>query len=223
MDTVQMYMAQFDKERILKTYYNRIKDEIDTSDDNISQHGPLYTYRNIIYNFIEKMAQIDITNQDPENRAIIIAFKQYDKNDFYEPSLRTSLIYEKDLRENKFNVTGYAYEFKPQSEIAGFYIANTKYVNDNIYEVLADILYEASFFGYDQERKEKVKVELNEAIEEIKNGNYTEKSFSDFKKEYEIPELTKDKKRKLRMEYECNSYLYNIELKKVMDLLNIEY
>lgn len=226
METVQMYLAQLDKERLAKTYYSRIK-PIENNSEEVSNHGYFYTHRNKIYEFIDKMVNTKITNQDKKNKAIIIAYKFFDRNDegFLDYYIQTNLVYEKDLKENKFQASTYAYEFKPQSEIAGFYIANTKYANDNIYDVLADILYEASFFGYDQEDKEKIETKINEAVEEIQNGTYSSKpiNFDEERKKHGIPAISKIEKGQIHMDIECNNYLYKVELKKVMDLLGIEY
>lgn len=219
MDTVQMYLAQLNKENIINAYYNLIKDEIENENKDISSHGSLYTYRNIISNFIDKLIQLDIDQEG--NKGIILPYKVYDIDDFIEPSLHTGLIYENELKENKINTESYAYEFLPQSTIVGFYIANTKYANENIYDVVADIMYEASFFGYNEENKQKTKDDLNAAIEDIKNGKFKTVSFENYKKEFNIKENPKHDR--IKMIIECNRYLYEKELKNVMDLLKIDY
>ena len=62
------------------------------------------------------------------------------------------------------------YEFTRQEEIVGFLVSDTEFTQREIYEVLADVLYEASFFGYEQERLEDKIQKLRRAEKAIEEG-----------------------------------------------------
>jgi len=54
----------------------------------------------------------------------------------------------------------------------GYFIANTELAVNNIYDVMADIIWECTFSGYDTKTVKKKRRKLNEAIKEaeaIKN------------------------------------------------------
>ena len=96
-----------------------------------------------------------------------------------------SLINIEELKENRdslTNVTTYAYEFSLNEEIMGYLISDNEYTQNYIYDLIADVLYEASFFGYNEENKIKQKEELIESVREIEEGVAKTVSWEECKK-----------------------------------------
>lgn len=80
----------------------------------------------------------------------------------------------------------YAWEFTDWEQVLGWRIADTKLTLDHMDDVLADILFEMSFFGTDPEewkqRKAEIEASLDESMEEIRNGDSrsAEEVFAEF-------------------------------------------
>lgn len=226
MYTVQYYLEIVDSTKLINTYYELVKDEIfiDKNKDITINDFELY-YKNKIWYFIQSLIEMKI--KKTKEKGIIFAYKMYEENISY-PNINTSLIYKHDLIKNKLNVESYAYEFLPQSEIIGFYISNNTLTQDNIFEVLSQILYEASFFGFEEETKQQAKIQLNNAIKEINlNGTDSFIKWDDVKKKFNIEEDKDTKEIELKhnvlnMVMKINKYLYEKELKEMITYLDNE-
>lgn len=53
----------------------------------------------------------------------------------------------------------------------GFLVSDVKYTQKNIQGLLVDVMFEASFFGFEQENLELEKTKLDESVKEAKLGN----------------------------------------------------
>ena len=132
-------------------------------------HEKMYSLVSL-FKFINSLKKLEIkTTKD-----MIIG---YTVSDYYDV-IRTSLIHYDELIDKKEDSELYAYEFCNHNEIMGFKLPETEFVMDNIYTIMADILYEASFFGYQSEQLNEVKEQLTSAIEEIKSGDFNTKPFN---------------------------------------------
>ena len=83
-----------------------------------------------------------------------------------------NLIYLSEIDND--NVEHYDWMLADRDELAGYLIADTQFNEENIIEVLADILEDATFFGYSdqsvQERRAEVKKELEESLKSVEQG-----------------------------------------------------
>lgn len=66
----------------------------------------------------------------------------------------------------------YGCDFNVFEETLGYYIANTWRTNKYLNDLLVDILYEMSWFGYDQSGLQKAKDDLDDSIKDVKDGNF---------------------------------------------------
>ena len=145
-------------------------------------------------------------------------------NEYYY-KINTHFIYFEKLMRDREKCETYAYDFCEQAEIMGWKLPETEFVKDNIYQVMADILFEASFFGYDQEDLPKAKKELNSAIQEVETLDLNSlKSWDDVKKELNIHFEKDDRKDTLYStlvshENDYYSYLKEKELKDILELI----
>ena len=181
MKTVQYYLNNLNLEKIVDTYYNRIEDSLlRDADNNITIEELKLTVKYNIVKYIEKLKSIEIKK---ENTHILLAYEGYLFESMTEPVF--SLINIEELKENRdslTNVTTYAYEFSLNEEIMGYLISDNEYTQNYIYDLIADVLYEASFFGYNEENKIKQKEELIESVREIEEGVAKTVSWEECKK-----------------------------------------
>lgn len=106
----------------------------------------------------------------------------------------------------------------------GYYIAETESTIKSINDVLAQIIYEMTFFGYSQEDIEKGRLELEEATKEADEGKAVpmETAFADLgiepqpRDEEDIKMLGKI----YSMENEYNQHWLRKEVEKVREQLN---
>lgn len=61
------------------------------------------------------------------------------------------LVFIDELLRDGVNCNSYAYEFTEQAEILGFLVADTPLTQRYIYDLIADAMHQASFFGFAQE------------------------------------------------------------------------
>ena len=53
----------------------------------------------------------------------------------------------------------------------GYMVSDEEFTQNNIYDVMVDVLHEASFFGFEQEYLEEEKQKLEESIKDMEAGN----------------------------------------------------
>lgn len=232
MKTVQEVLRTLNMYKLVNTYIceyesNFLKDdELDNINRNndINNSDPLKASALYIYHVHEKMYNlvnlfkfIDSLKklEAKVTRDMIIS---YTVSDYYDV-IRTSLIHYDELINKKENCELYAYEFCNHNEIMGFKLPETEFVIDNIYTIMADILYEASFFGYQSEQLNEVKEQLTSVIEEIKSGDFNTKPFN-------INEVYKPDRIEEKLYLELitaknnyNSFLQKKEINNILKLL----
>ena len=106
----------------------------------------------------------------------------------------------------------------------GYYISETESTIKSINDVLAQIIYEMTFFGYTQEDIEKGRLELEEAAKEADEGKVVsmETTFADLGIEPQPRdgEVTEMLGKIYSVENEYNQYWLRKEVEKVRELLN---
>ena len=106
----------------------------------------------------------------------------------------------------------------------GYYIAETESTIRNINDVLAQIVYEMTFFGYSQEDIEEGRLELEEAAKSADEGKVIsiETTFADLGIELQQndEEDTEMLRKIYSMENEYNQHWLRKEVEKVREQLN---
>ena len=180
----------------------------------------LCAYQLRIKELVKHLCELD--PKENKDGAILYAYDCVE-GDFKEPAF--SLVHINDLKKIGLDAHGYAYEFCEQAEIIGFYVAETEMTNKYMVDLLVDVLYEATFFGFEQEELSEKKQELEEALKEVESGNFksipAEEVFKDFgierEKEDDEEQALQEAFYKAKMKY--NDYLRKKELEKVIDLI----
>ena len=135
----------------------------------------------------------------------------------------TVLCIESDILECD-NPQTYSWILTDFDEIMGYYIAETETTIKNINDVLAQIIYEMTFFGYSQDDIEKGRLELEEAAKEADEGKVVsmETTFADLGIEPQPrdEEVTEMLGKIYSVENEYNQYWLRKEVEKVRELLN---
>ena len=171
-----------------------------------------------LFDFIERIKTLKVE----KSKDIIIG---YYSSEYYD-KIDTSLIHYDELIDKGDDCETYAYEFSTQEEIFGWRLPNTEFVQLNIYEIVASILYEASFFGYDQFALPEAKKAIKQSMEEIKSGDYECTSWEELKDELNLKneDNTKVELRSqlISAESEYYDYLRKCELNEILKLIEEE-
>ncbi len=159
---------------------------------------------------IAKLMSVEITPPEDGHQGVLYAHRVM-KDGFDEPE--TELVTLDELLEKGPDAQEFAYFYTPQSEIAGFLIADTPYTQQHLISLLADVLHEASFFGPEQEFLEDEIKKLEESRKEVEAGNYytADEVFNHLKEEYGLeddrdPETDEEEKARNEANLKTNEY-----------------
>ena len=180
MKTVKGFICELDTERLVDEYFrkysrkfseyyyeNRYNEERDPDLCEMSVLEYAEKTREKYFDYIEYLKTVEITESDDGRCGIIYAYNWL--GDDPDSSVCTSLLHREELLEDPEGCENYGYELTKFSEILGFLVADNKYTQNNIYEVIADVLWEASWTGYRQEHLDELIEELEKSAEDIEN------------------------------------------------------
>ena len=223
MKTVQEVLLELNTNDLVYLYLKRQPISIVTLEkaNDISAGDLLHRVKTRIENFINYMRTVPIIYND-DKKCILFVYESVDDIILKESY---AMVYLDEILKDRENASTYAYEFSPRGEIAGYYVADTERTQDDIYGLMTDVLFEASFFGFDEEAVTEEREKLDQSIKEIEEGKtkfYThEEVFGKFGIKEEIrtkEELQKrDEFTKALLEY--NRFLYKKALDEVLKTL----
>lgn len=179
MKNVQTYLKELEREKLIDCFLERDpipyhkSNRADWIVSDVTEHC-----RKQISDFIDRLCKLEIkTSKDGD----CVFFVHYIMENLYEEPC-FSLVHLSEFKADLYNAYSYAYEFQDQAEIAGYLVADTPLTQEYIYELMADIMYEASFFGFEQEGLPEEKEKLSQAKEAMTNANEDNfVSFDDYK------------------------------------------
>ena len=164
MKTVQQCLRELDKETLIDKYLPLINEEISRK-INKSTGGAQnihQKFRDKISKYIDRLRNLPIKpSSDGKTGLVYIYLLDDDK-----PQKVSELANLEDIFEFGDKAENYSYLACYQEEIVGFYVAETSLTQRYIYDLMIDVMYEASFYGYEDEEK----AELLKTIEEFENG-----------------------------------------------------
>ena len=116
------------------------------------------------------------------------------------------LVFIDELLRDGVNCNSYAYEFTEQAEILGFLVADTPLTQRYIYDLIADAMHQASFFGFAQEdlagELEKLKQSYEESRDGTAKGRPLDEFLDELGQEYGfVPDRESDDDRELHHEF----------------------
>ena len=218
MKTVQEWLKKLKTKKLIKTFFHRYPIEYNKKyfkNLTIKEIDKLCIKK--VKKYIKRLRKLKIKNTNL--RDIIYAYKS-PYNEFDVLGIRAELINLDEFIQDGYEVKSYAYEHIKQNRILGFLVANTEFNKKQIYELMAEIMYEASFFGFKQEKLKKHLKALKKASKEYKKG----KTYK-FKSKYIQKDPQEDKMKDVIER--ANSMLYDYyrqkELENIKTNLNIYF
>ena len=225
MKTVQETLQELDRDELISCYLERQPISVATlkKTTNMTACELLEYVRNKIGKFIDHMRTVPIIKS--EGTCILFV---YEKVNEYFLEEGYALVHQDEIVELGNKAHTYAYEFSPQGEIAGYYVADNKRTQDDIYGLMTDVLFEASFFGFEQEAMLEEKEKLEESIKEVESGEAKTIEVDDLFEHFGLErEKRSEEEKEIRERYstimiEYNNFLYNKALQEVIATLNIK-
>ena len=223
MRTVQEYLKEIDGERLINEYlYEHPIHLHDVSDEAMTIKEAKALVRAKLQRYLARLQSMETEVSENGKEYALFAHSVL-KDGFQEEGY--SLVCLQELIEKGEEAESYAYEFTRQAEIMGFLVSDAEYTQRHIYGLLVDVMFEASFFGFEQQRLEEEKKKLEEAVKECEEGRavtYTlEELEEEFGLEREKPDETADglRRRVLEASMEYNKYCRQKELRELKSLL----
>ena len=170
MKTVQEWLQELDTEKLIQEYLYKEPIKFDQEAfQNLTVSQVRYTVTQSIREYIERLRIIPVEAPADGRQGLLYVHRAID-GDIITDSLAFSLVLVDELLEKGSAATDYAYELNSQTEIMGYLVADTPLTLRYIYELMADVLYEASFFGFEQEGLGEARQRLKSTAEEIDSG-----------------------------------------------------
>ena len=168
MKTVQECLRELDTEKLIDAYLAKEtlrKEMVATmkTRDNIIARDLWLKYRNSIRKYIEYLREVPI--EPAEEPAVLYVYEGVSltfKHERYH-----GLVHISELEEKGVEAEDYSYVLCPHAQVAGFFVADTKRTQENLLDLMTDVLYEASFFGYTKEDQDEAIKEMEEVEKRI--------------------------------------------------------
>ena len=158
MQTVQSYFRTLDKDKLIETYlswypiryehYLHVEETYENGEKVDLSLLPVKTIRRMressLASFIDKMRTIPVEAERNGHTGCLFAYRTFEDG---QKSEDFDLIF---LDEGP-DALPYGMEFCTHGEIAGFLVADNLLTQREIYRLMAFVMHEATFFGFDQE------------------------------------------------------------------------
>jgi hypothetical protein len=217
MKTIQEYLKEVDVDRLIKEYFKTYPIKYESSEDrmDLSVRQIREIMENRLVEYIHRLQSIEVIPSENNEESILFAHKYlHDGID----DIAYLMLHKQELLEKGTEVSTYVYEYCRQAEIMGYLVSDADFTQKNIYGLMVDVMFEASFFGYEEEDLENAREELDDAIAEVKRGKCTITTMEELfgEKKEEIDELEEQ----LYHKYEDASINYgNYCKKREMEIL----
>ena len=178
MKTVKDYICSLDADELVRTYFEKRCKKISAYYNDVLHDEDIdFRYKTLslpefveariklLHEYVEYLKGVEITAREEGKQGIIYAYSGLD--DWFSGSVCTDLIHMDELMADLEKCEHYGCELCEFSEILGYLVADNKFTQSNIYEVIADVLWEASWTGY---RQEHLQEELD-SLREFENEN----------------------------------------------------
>ena len=177
MKTVKDFICTLDADHLIDTYFNKYGKTLSYYyNEKVEQIATMTIAefvegkKKFLHEYIDHLKSIDIIPSKDGKQWIIYAYNKLEGYYYWSGTVGTELCCLDELKADPVNCQNYGYMMTEFSEILGFLVADNQYTQGNIYEVIADVMYEASWYGYRQERLEDALKSLEEADEELEKG-----------------------------------------------------
>lgn len=188
MKTVQEAFCEIDDDTLIEAYLYHFPIHINPNEKSDYDTMTIGEYKKSIQEdlkqYLHRLRTLPTKKSSDGKLWIFFVERSFDQDGFID--FKASLVNEGDLRKKGVNAPNYAYEYIDQSEVLGYYVADNIHTQKHLDDLLAEIMYELNFFGYNQEELPEAKKELDEATTEAKVGKVKSfKSIDEFMKEFD--------------------------------------
>ncbi len=176
MKTVQEHLRTVNKDELIDTYLYRYPIRLHEINDKTRTVAEVIAHsRDVLSRFIDRLCSLKAEDETAGSRWILYAVRSLDAE---VDDIDFLLIKEDEFLEKGDAAESYAYEFETHETMLGYCVSDAPLTLHNLTDLLASFLYEASFFGFEQESLAEVKETLEEAASAIDSGEYKGKCVS---------------------------------------------
>ncbi|MBR1452051.1 MAG: hypothetical protein IJ592_00955, partial [Candidatus Methanomethylophilaceae archaeon] len=145
MRTVQEYLRELDKDRLISIYMEEHKDfYIDSCPDKSKTIRDITDrLQDVLSEFIDRLRTIRITEPEDGGTCILLAHRSL-HNDWHD--MEFSLVHADEVLNDPDNAEAYGYEVCYQSEVMGYLVSDAPLTQRYIYHLIVDVLHETSFY-----------------------------------------------------------------------------
>lgn len=162
MRTVQEILKSMDEEKLINAYLYRFPVNVQDWSNNDEKIGEVKaTIYKRMHKYLERLKKLPILKDDDQGIFFVHRCIKDDMN-----GQIFQLIFLNELKEKREATQSYGYNFIEQEKIMGYWVAETALTKYYLEDLMVDILYEASFFGFTQEHLQEEKDELDRRIAE---------------------------------------------------------
>ena len=220
MKAVQEVLKVIDEKELIDNYLATYPISIDDIDENITV-GEVRKYSiDCLHQYLAHLKSMKIKSDD--NQGIFFISRKIEDE---TGDTVTNLVFKNDLKKYGVQSESYVFEFTPQPEIMGWLIADNILTQNHLNDLLVEILYESSFFGFKQEGLKKEIDELASSIKEIDNNLGKALSFDEFQKEFDFdkqdPKEEKLEVKVIQDKIEYSEYSRKKELAEIIEELSL--
>jgi len=221
MRKIQDYLVEADIDRLIDHYFSKYPIKLSAVPDHLSAEEARAVARRNVETYIERLRGLIIEPSDDGRNYILFSHHSYEE----EGLSTSSLVCVEELLTEGVEAKTYSYIMDAQETIMGFYVGENEFTQRHLDELLAEVLYEASFFGFNQEKRQQTIRELDETIKEYENGSGESIDMEDLWAELGLEWEERDEtERELyhavtKAIYEYNEHMKRKELQAVLDRL----
>ncbi len=223
MKTVQETLKNIDEKSLIDNYLETYPVSLDDFEDEVTIGDARRYSQYRLHTYLSRLKEMKITKSSNQG----IFFIQRKMEDGLGIGTDFNLVFVDDLKKKGLDANSYAYEFSPQTEIMGWWIADNQLTQRYLLDLLVDIMEEASFFGYEQENLKKELDTITTQIDEIKENPGKLVSFDKVREEFDFDKLNSKEddlsNAALNAELIYREYSRKKELKEIIDKLGINY
>lgn len=216
MKTIKSLLLKLDTDRLVNTYVYEYPFDyfmLQKKYEKVTLGEINKRYKKKVKEVIERLKKMEIKKVPEDEKMLVFAYRNIPdfaiNRDIVFASCKVS-----ELNKKKDKANSYGFLFTKQEEIIGFYVAETALTKRHIYELLAYVINELTYFGWNQEHLEEEEQKLLEADEEIKRGKkYKTFTLKKWEKKFGIVKET-EKEEKLHYKISMLHYKYSMCSKK---------
>ena len=170
MKTVQQHLRELDTDELLDRYFFDHPIEYRLPDfDGYTVAEIRRRNRDCMRRFIERLTGLEVRGEKNGRKGILFACRFM--GDGFEPRTEDyCLVFTDEVLRNGADAKVYSYDLTEQEEIMGYLVADCAFTRRHLLGLMSDVLFEASFYGFEQEHLQEAVDGIREARKEAEEG-----------------------------------------------------